>query len=291
MGKLRRRVPLLAVLALPLMALTDLAFLLPLRRAPSPIADPALSLWKLCLAVLASLGGRALDWAMAAGAALVVASAIVAVCAACWLAWRTRAFTKTLLEYKTDRLPGRLAALAAELGLIGRVRAVESPRFHAFCFGWLRPQVMVSIGALEALSDNELKALLLHEAHHVRCRDPLRGLLWSAAAAGLFWLPLVRRWSEFQALGRELRADRAAIRALGDSRPLAGALLKAIRQVERQERTAWAGFGTVTARIAQLLSAEGSGVAFRPSPVDLVQSVVALLILMALLCLLLAGGA
>jgi Zn-dependent protease with chaperone function len=229
------------------------------------------------------------EWAIAV-AALPAVSALVAIYTAGRLAWRTMALTKRLLEYELDRLPQRLTALAAELGLGGRVRVVESPHFHAFSFGWLKPEVVVSTGAIEALSEEELRALLLHEACHVRRRDPLRALLWSATATGLFWLPLLCQWSQFRALQRELKADMAAIRALGSSRPLAGALLKALQQAEGQEQTALAAFSATAARIEQLLDPGGASAPFRPGRLGWVQSLVSLLVLAALVCLLLAGG-
>jgi Zn-dependent protease with chaperone function len=63
---------------------------------------------------------------------------------------------------------------------------------HAFCIGLLRPRVYVSRATLEFLDDDELEAVLAHEVHHARRRDPLRLLAARALADGLFFLPLVR---------------------------------------------------------------------------------------------------
>ncbi len=106
-------------------------------------------------------------------------------------------------------------------------RLIETPAPHAFCAGYLRPQVYLSRGAVEQLGREELRAVVGHELHHARRRDPLRLLLARFLADALFFIPLLRRSSErYSALG-ELAADEAAVRRLDGRRPpLASALLK-----------------------------------------------------------------
>jgi len=105
-------------------------------------------------------------------------------------------------------------------------RQVEIGEPLAFCAGYFRPQVYLSRGLIARLSDDELRAVVAHERHHLRRRDPLRRLLARALADGLFFIPVLERTSErYTALG-ELAADEAAVAALEDRRPLAGALLK-----------------------------------------------------------------
>ena len=107
-----------------------------------------------------------------------------------------------------------------------RASVIRAPEPQAFCSGWLRPRIYISTGALEVLESEELRAVLEHEHHHVRVRDPLR-LAWTRITAqALFFLPALR------ALGRrygdiaELEADEAAVGAsTGDKAPLASALL------------------------------------------------------------------
>jgi BlaR1 peptidase M56 len=96
----------------------------------------------------------------------------------------------------------------------------------AFCAGYLRPQIYLSRGLVHRLSGEELRAVVAHERHHVRRRDPLRRLLARALADGLFFIPLLGRTSERYVSLSELAADQAAVGALGDRRQLAGALLK-----------------------------------------------------------------
>lgn len=104
------------------------------------------------------------------------------------------------------------------------VFADEAPQ--AFCAGLLRPRIYVSTGAVAALAEDELQAVLAHERHHARCRDPLRLLIARTARDALFFLPGMRQLAERYAALAELAADRAAVHASGGQRrPLAAALL------------------------------------------------------------------
>jgi len=105
----------------------------------------------------------------------------------------------------------------------GAVR-FEDARPLAFCAGLLRPRVYLSTGAIRALSMEELDAVMAHEAHHARLRDPLRVLIARVLSDALFFLPAVRRLADRYSALAELAADGAAVRARG-TQPLASALL------------------------------------------------------------------
>lgn len=105
-------------------------------------------------------------------------------------------------------------------------RVVASAEPLAFCAGSLRPSIYVSEGALDRLTDGELRAVIAHERHHLRTRDPLRRLIARSFADSLFFIPVLRRISDrYHALG-EVAADEAAVSTIGERRPLASALLK-----------------------------------------------------------------
>ncbi len=106
------------------------------------------------------------------------------------------------------------------------VTVIDGMRPVAFCAGLLRPRVYVSTGTLATLNDVELGAVIAHERHHARLRDPLRLFLARVIADGLFFVPALRPLSERYAALAELAADRAAVRASrDDAAPLASALL------------------------------------------------------------------
>ena len=96
----------------------------------------------------------------------------------------------------------------------------------AFCAGLLRPRIYVSTGTLAALSVDELDAVIAHEQHHARQRDPLRVFIAGVLADGLFFAPALKYVAERYGALAELAADRAAVRIhRGDASPLASALL------------------------------------------------------------------
>ena len=107
-----------------------------------------------------------------------------------------------------------------------RVKVIADGRPQAFCAGYLRPTVYVSQQTVELLSDPELGAVLAHEHHHRRVRDPLRFACVGILSDALFFVPVLKRLSERYADLAELSADRAAVQASGgEGAPLASALL------------------------------------------------------------------
>jgi Zn-dependent protease with chaperone function len=104
------------------------------------------------------------------------------------------------------------------------VVVVRDRRALAFCAGFIRPRVYVSTGALDALDEVQLEAVLTHERHHARCRDPLRLLAARVAFDGLFFVPVLRHLAERYHAFAELAADRASVGRHGRA-PLASALL------------------------------------------------------------------
>ena len=99
-------------------------------------------------------------------------------------------------------------------------------RPSAFCSGWIRPRIYLSTGAIDALSEAELRAVIAHERHHLVRRDPLRLAAARLAADAAFFVPLLRAVAERAAARAELAADAAAVAATaGDAGPLARALL------------------------------------------------------------------
>jgi Zn-dependent protease with chaperone function len=63
----------------------------------------------------------------------------------------------------------------------------------AFCAGLMTPRVYVSEGAVSTLERDELHAVLAHEEHHRRRRDPLRLLAVGCLADALFFLSAIAR--------------------------------------------------------------------------------------------------
>lgn len=118
----------------------------------------------------------------------------------------------------------RLIRLADAAGLPG-LWLVPARRPAAFCFGLLRPRVVVTRGLLDRLEPDEQEAAIWHEAHHARRRQPLRCLAARLAAASFAWLPALKDLCDRYMLLGELDADRLAVQWTS-RRALAAALFE-----------------------------------------------------------------
>jgi hypothetical protein len=122
-------------------------------------------------------------------------------------------------------VPRRVARLARELALVGRIDVVADKRPFSFCYWFRRPRICLSTALVRRLDDDELRAVLIHEHYHLRHRDPLRVVVARYFAAGLYVVPIVDELASFYALQKEIAADEAAVGRLGVA-PLARALYK-----------------------------------------------------------------
>ncbi len=123
----------------------------------------------------------------------------------------------------------RLNVLAQRAGIprgdVVPTRAVPMPQV----VGLRRPVILLPVGLLASLDDDELVAILLHEQGHRRRRDPLRELVYGLVQALWIIHPLVpvviRRLRD----NAEFAADEAALRGVSHpdcfARALAGSVL------------------------------------------------------------------
>lgn len=140
-----------------------------------------------------------------------------------WLA--TQRLLRALGPYRVPA-PPRLARIACEVGLEDRIDCVDGLGVGPFCHGFVQPRVCVPAALLDILDDVELRAVLRHEDHHRRSRDPLKMWLSRALARGLYFLPLAGDLRDSYLAAKEVAADE--IMAQPDELPLASALVKII---------------------------------------------------------------
>ena len=119
------------------------------------------------------------------------------------------------------RVADRHAALTVTRVLSGTTAGL------AFTAGLIRPRVYLAEILQTELTEAELEAVLLHELHHRRMRDPLRSLAITFIADVFFWVPLMRHGVDHVLARLEFAADDAA-RQGGDA-PLASAILRVAR--------------------------------------------------------------
>ncbi len=129
--------------------------------------------------------------------------------------------------FRLRRLSRALAIDAQETSLFGvPFRITPALGADAIVVGSIRPWIYVGVELLASLSEDEVRAVVLHEDHHRRTRAPIR-----AAALGA-WLRLLGRSQRVRdvLVGRltdlETLADADAIRRGSSPRSLARALLK-----------------------------------------------------------------
>lgn len=180
------------------------------------------------------------------------------------------------------RLLGALCG--REIEIAGRrVTVIEDLASRAFCGGYLWPRVYVSSGAIARLDARELDAVVEHEEHHRRRRDPLRMLLLEVLADGLFFAPALRALSNRYAALAEVAADEAAVGRCG-----AGALASALVGFDGAREPDADVVGIAPERVDHLL---GERLRWRLPPLVLLGSSLAVLGLFAsAVAVLLAAG-
>ena len=106
-----------------------------------------------------------------------------------------------------------IARAAVRAGLTeGDVLVVSGLPNPAFTAGWWHPRVYVAAEIADVLDEEQLTAVLMHEAAHLARRDPLRLSVLRFLAHTLFYLPTFRRLAEDAADEAEILADDAAAR-------------------------------------------------------------------------------
>lgn len=170
-------------------------------------------------------------------------------------------FTRALLDDLARRrspLPPGLAQMADSLELTGSLALVDDREPYAFAAGLARPAIWLSSGLLALLDEAELAAVLRHERHHLRRRDPLRVLLARSLAQGLFFLPAAGALCQLYLEAKEVDADAAS----GANHVLAAALVKLLRAgapTPARASLAAARPSATAGRIQRLLEGEPSG--------------------------------
>ena len=116
---------------------------------------------------------------------------------------------------------------------LGSALVIDDERARAFCAGLFAPRVYVSSGAMALLDDAALLAVLGHEHHHARRRDPLRLACGRVLVRALFFVPGLRALARHQQSLGELSADESAINAVPEGR---SALARAMLHFSEQSR-------------------------------------------------------
>jgi uncharacterized protein (TIGR03435 family) len=174
----------------------------------------------------------------------------------------------TLVRHAPPEWQETVRKLGSRMGLSRPVQLLVSALVQVpTVVGWLRPVILVPVGALSGLPEEHLEALLLHELAHIRRHDYLVNILQSVAEALLFYHPAVWWVSGHIRAERELCCDDAAVSVSGDALMYARALaqLESSRP-ERLGAAIAANGGSLADRIARLLGQARPAVRTRPGP-------------------------
>ena len=120
--------------------------------------------------------------------------------------------------------------------------------------GWLRPAILVPVGALTGLPLEQITALLAHELAHIRRHDYIANVAQTVIEAVLFYHPAVWWISERIRAERELCCDDVAVAASGDALTYARALARLeSAQPPRMKTALAANGGSLLNRVRRLI--------------------------------------
>lgn len=109
------------------------------------------------------------------------------------------------------------------------IHIISYPVPIAVTMGFFRPNIVLSTGLREMLSDDEFEAVVHHEIHHQQNHDPLKVFIVSFFASIMWYMPILRWVREQYKIAKELLADEYAIHQQGSSVDLGSALLKMLK--------------------------------------------------------------
>lgn len=169
----------------------------------------------------------------------------------------TSLFIKINLQNKKRDISPKLRIVAKSLGLENKFVEIHEEKPIIFCFGLFKPKICISSGLIRKLHIFELRAVLLHERHHLFVNEPIKLFLVKIIEKILFFLPISKVLSKYYLLFSELSADEEAIVDLQNKDPLIRALYKIIKSKERlilNKNLPLSFFSTITGeRISKLV--------------------------------------
>jgi beta-lactamase regulating signal transducer with metallopeptidase domain/biopolymer transport protein ExbD len=144
------------------------------------------------------------------------------------VAWRSaRRLVRTSHLRVSAWLEARFQELVLQMGIgrivqIGESALVDGPSV----VGWLKPIVLVPVGAFSGLDPTQIDGLLAHELAHVLRHDFAINLLQSICDVLFFYHPAISAISQGIRVERENACDDIAVGISGDPRGYASALAK-----------------------------------------------------------------
>lgn len=244
--------------------------------------DAVAHMWGFVQQMCTSITHVAMDLTSVIVALAALTVGVSLVLAALATSHATSLLVRSVLADQVSALPGRIVSAATRAGVSpGRVDAFRSPDLVVFVHGYSRSRIAISSAVSDALTDNELTAVLAHEAHHLQKRDPLRRSVADVLARGMFMFPVVAELRDHFLLATEIDADRSAMQRT-DRGALAGAILKFAGAPHLAATPAMTSHPDDAERVAQILHPDRRLPSVRPSRSSVAVSTVVALTLVSL---------
>ncbi|MDM5188033.1 M56 family metallopeptidase [Bacillus sp. DX4.1] len=125
-----------------------------------------------------------------------------------------------------------------------------------FTIGMIHPKIVLSEGALQSFTEEEIDAIVLHEEYHQKNHDPLKLFLFTVVAEGMMYVPVLKGFLRCYNTYQELLADKYAMDQMKSSFELGSALLKLIKIKTASNSFVTASFAktAINLRIQQIVS-------------------------------------
>ncbi len=180
-------------------------------------------LFQYCLAALKknSLQHRLAEFLFYGLIAYTIAKMLQRILKQSYLTWKLEKKIKT---HKDVPATNRLNKKYPWLGR--KIVVVRDQTFFALAMGIFRPKILLSTHVLDGFTEREVEAILLHEWHHCRNRDPLKLFLVTLFADSMKYVPVLKGLAHHYKVWRELLADRFVMHRMGSAYELGSVLLK-----------------------------------------------------------------
>lgn len=191
-----------------------------MSRGPAWLPEEAAEVCVRCLVAATPFGGNAVSLGIPAIIPLALpALGAIAVLAGLFHEFRT-------LGHSQKALAARVRADGAPMTVLGhRVHVIDGAQLRAFSLPRNHGGIVISHGALAALTPLELSAVLEHEHAHISQRHHLWLTVLNGATRYFRWVPFIRAVRGAVPHYLEISADQAAKRVTGTT-ALASALLR-----------------------------------------------------------------
>jgi len=132
------------------------------------------------------------------------------------------------------------------------VHIVQSNLSLIFTYGVLNPVIVLSHGAEDELTDEQVKSILLHEVGHIKKYDSVKKIILFALFDTLFFVPGIQQLKQSVELTQELSADEYAI-AHTNRHSVLSALAALIHNQQQRTPSVLPSFALINERLHSLL--------------------------------------